>query len=1379
MRLAMALLVLAPALQEPARRPLHRSVDLALGESREVDLGGGRKVTVGLVDVEETREAICNAAWRSRVKVTVDGSEAWLTAGTYNLPVTVGPVQVDCPITRGPYLNAATDYWALEKDARLRIWPAGSPLLEPGTFGYPLRQRWFAGDTWMSNEPVIVGAPKGKLYYHAGLDIGGSEALVDVVSATDGLVVVAGKEALPGHENGIIPGYTRERYRDQVFVLDDRGWYHGYVHLKTIDARAGQKLKRGDKIGLLGKEGGSGGWSHLHYEIRALQPSGKWGTENGYPFLWEAYAARHKPPVLAVAGPLHHQLASVGQPVTLDGSLSRSFGGEIARSEWTFTDGRTTAGPAASRTYDKPGTYSEILKVVDSKGNVDYDFALIGVVDPNQEHPPRLNANYAPTFGIGPGDAVTFKVRTWNTKEGEERWDFGDGSPPVATKSENNYAETAHRYAKPGHYLVRVERAGPTGRGLTHLQVRVEERPATEKGWKHWLDRKLLPLGEARSMMGRFVERQLAPVPLPDSREAWLARRESLRREILEILGIEDLALKRPDPVIRRQGTLQREGYRIEKLTFESWPGLAVPALLYVPDGVKERVPGMVSITGHTDVSKAADYLQQRNVNLALRGVVVLAYDYFGYGDRKTGNHPHHPAGANGHDLRSFSFSRRTATGLEALEAIRALDVLAGQPEVDPDRIGFTGESGGSNTTYWAAALDPRVKLAVPVCSVTTFDYWIRTNVNWDWHQRPPGIRRVADIGTLLALHAPHPLLILSSRRGTDDQEFPLDEAEKSHQWARHVYRLLGAEDAVAHVESITAHGYQEDKRRHLYRWVERWLRPPSPKGDAELPVKVEKIDDLRCGLPEENLTFRDVFAEWVKPLPRPGDPETLRAFLRSRLGLPDPLPAVKAEKVGQEESAEFWIFEPEPGIRLPAILIGGSGPVVLVPGRNRETAARALEAGRRVFAFDPRGTGEMEGYRGNTWGDSPSNWAWFAGRPWPGMWALDLLQAARFSTGTLGAPSVSVDASGLFGWPALLAGAAAPEILPSGNVQVSGSSLHEILRARGDGALADVPGLLERLDLPQIRALWPAEKAQTTAIERGDLAVSFRDNSESPKVLSGVTSLVNVKDAPGFNAYDPDTAGAAAGLNFEHIISGHKDASNSFTPRKGPYALERLPDGKSVRLVRKREDDPWAVSSTLTYTVSEPHAIDFEFRCIPHDRKRFGERGTAIFFWANYMNDVAEVPLHFRGVEAPGGEEKWIAGDAPEGHRDWNKGGTYRSLPAAPTEIDADHNFRLNSWSYDWPRFTKPFYYGRAARDMAFILMFDRAHTAEDEVRFSLFKFKLAKWPRPAWDFQYVIRKVEEGKEYGYKARLVWKKFVSPEDCLKEYESWAGSLKK
>ena len=293
-----------------------------------------------------------------------------------------------------------------------------------------------------------------------------------------------------------------------------------------------------------------------------------------------------------------------------------------------------------------------------------------------------------------------------------------------------------------------------------------------------------------------------------------------------------------------------------------------------------------------------------------------------------------------------------------------------------------------------------------------------------------------------------------------------------------------------------------------------------------------------------------------------------------------------------------------------------------------------------------------------------------------------------------------------------------------------------------------------------------------------GELSVEFRDNSESPKALSGVDRLVHATQAPGYDAFDPNDPGSSAGLNFEHVISGHPDSANWFAPRRDAYRLYRRPETNSVVLVRKAEDDPWDLESSMTYAVTAPHAIDFEFRCRPHDARRFGKRGYAVLFWANYMNDVEDVALHFRGVSGPGGNEQWLGADAPPGPSDYVGGGTYRNVAAAPLEYEANHNLKLNLWSYDYPRFTVPCYYGRAAQGMTLILMFDRGWSAEDEIRFSLFKFKVGDHiRRPAWDFQYVIHRVEKGKEYGYRGRLVWKKFISPEDCLEEYETWTRSL--
>lgn len=466
-----------------SRDPLHRVVDLDIGESRSVELRGGGKADVKLVALDEHRDPIRDAVRLAVVKVEVNGRPIELTSATYHLPRVVGGVQVDCPITRGYATNTTEDHWGLTKAARIRLWPAGSPWVEPGTFLYPVRQRWFASATQMANEPTYVDGveqpARRKIYYHSGLDIGGAEGLVDVIAATPGLVVSAGNATLPGYkETPVAPRY------DVVYLLDDRGWYYRYSHLQTIDpaVRPGATVAMGQKVGVLGKEGGSGGWSHLHFEIVARQPSGRWGTEEGYAFLWQVAMGEQRPEVVAVARP--HHLVRVGDRVMLDGSRSWSRSGAIARYEWTFSDGTTAEGPTAGRRYDREGQYSEILKVVDGRGNVSYDFAIVQVLDRTSDGapPPGIHAAYAPTTDIRAGDPVTFKVRTFDTTDGAETWDFGDGTPTVEVRSDGNvdehapngYAVATHRFAGPGDYLPRVERTDRRGRKATaRLWVRV------------------------------------------------------------------------------------------------------------------------------------------------------------------------------------------------------------------------------------------------------------------------------------------------------------------------------------------------------------------------------------------------------------------------------------------------------------------------------------------------------------------------------------------------------------------------------------------------------------------------------------------------------------------------------------------------------------------------------------------------------------------------------------------------------------------------------------------------------------------------------------------------------------------------------------------
>jgi len=470
-------------------RPLVTVVDLDLNEEKSITLSDKTQAVVKLLGLNEVRDPIRQAVRIAEVSLLVNGQPIKVQSGMYNLPKTIGKVQVDCSVTSGLNSNGTPSFWGLEKAARIRLWPAGSPVITPGSFIYPAKQRWFATGTWYDNETVDGGSSiLPKIYYHSGLDIGGTEAMTKVIAATDGLVVSAAGKVLEGHEkaNGNSPVAERG---DVVYLLDSRGWYYRYSHLHEIAGtiKLGDRIKQGDPIGLLGKKGASGGWSHLHFEIMAKQPSGKWGTQAGYAFLRQAYINQYHPNVLACARP--GMLLMQGDTTTLDASRSWEAKGGIDKYEWTFSDGTHAQGARVEHNYPQPGFFHETLKVTDAAGNIDYDFVVIKVVSKEQsdKYPIGLHAAYWPSFGIKPGDPVTFKVRSFGAApedKSNEVWDFGDDSQKVSVHSDGNqnklaedgYAITQHRYEKAGHYVVTVKRKFSNGQTANyHLQVRVGE----------------------------------------------------------------------------------------------------------------------------------------------------------------------------------------------------------------------------------------------------------------------------------------------------------------------------------------------------------------------------------------------------------------------------------------------------------------------------------------------------------------------------------------------------------------------------------------------------------------------------------------------------------------------------------------------------------------------------------------------------------------------------------------------------------------------------------------------------------------------------------------------------------------------------------------
>lgn len=1117
---------LPAAAPEPTDKAIQQTIDLKIGEAQDVELVDGNKVRVKLLEVKEERDGFRNAIRGARVKVQVGRETVTLASANYHLPTTISGVQIDCPVTGGYRQDssktvAGEDAWGLDKDARLRLWPAGSPLLKPGTFRYPARQRWFASGTQMGNEPVHVDGGENPLvkqiYYHYGLDIGGAEALVEVIAATDGVVVSSGKSILPGYEE--TP--ARARY-DVVYVLDSRGWFYRYSHLHSISAeiKPGAKVKMGQLIGLLGKEGGSGGWSHLHFDISGRQPSGKWGIVEGYAFLWEAYRTEHRPKLLAVARP--HQLAAVGQKVTLDGSRSWAAAGKIASYAWTFGDGKSADGAAVERVYDRPGVYSEVLKVTDAEGHVDYDFAVVNVLDKEKPEllPPSIHAAYAPTFGIKPGDPVTFLVRTFRTTDGKETWDFGDGTAKVEVQSDGNvvklakdgYARTVHRFEKAGHYLVRVVRSDRRGYTATaQLQVRVGEAPASAAPAADSLD-VLAASGETPSnrMLRAYLlaeaqkhfDARKATVEGLKTREAIAERQRELRGKFIEALG----GFPEKTPLNARVvGKDDRDGYRIEKIIYESRPSHHVTATLYLPDG-KPPFPGVLMPIGHSDNGKAAEYIQRGAILLAKNGIAVLTYDPIGQGERRQllddAGKPVLKGSTSEHTMvgvGALLVGRNTA-GYRVWDGIRSLDYLAGRPEIDPRRLGCTGCSGGGTLTSYLMALDERIAVAAPSCYITSLERLFATLGPQDAEQNITGqVAFGMEHADYLTMRSPRPTLILAASRDF----FDIRGTWTTFREAKRIYGLMGHGERVDLFESDSGHGFPQSQREAATRWMRRWLLRIDD-APVEERFAIAKDADLRCtrtGQVLEELKGKSAFhlnAEREAELAalrakRQPNPDELLKELRHRTGLRTPVAAASMKESGVVQRGDLAIrkllFQTEPGIPVPALLFDkGSAkrsPIVIyVNGAGKAADALAdgpieklATTGVRVLALDLRGFGETAPSKaardkaGAFGGDFTEAYLGLhLNRPLLGQRLHDLLAVADKMAGET--DELRLIGIGAAGPVALHAAALEPRFK---RVRVEGAlvSWSAVVRTpvSHDQLTNVVPGVLQAYDLPDVAA--------------------------------------------------------------------------------------------------------------------------------------------------------------------------------------------------------------------------------------------------------------------------------------------------------------------
>ena len=271
--------------------------------------------------------------------------------------------------------------------------------------------------------------------------------------------------------------------------------------------------------------------------------------------------------------------------------------------------------------------------------------------------------------------------------------------------------------------------------------------------------------------------------------------------------------------------TIDRDGYRIENVIFVSRPGFPVTGNLYIPKERSGPLPAVVGTCGHSTNGKAAEAYQSFAQGLARLGYVCLIYDPIGQGERLqyvnddltshigVGVREHLHAGNQQFLVGEFFGMWR------AWDGIRALDYLLTRPEVDRQRIGVTGNSGGGTMTTWLCGVEPRWTMAAPSCFVTTFRRNMENELPQDTEQCPPSALALdLDHADFLAAMAPHPVIILAKER----DYFDVRGSEETYRRLRRLYRLLDAEDNVALFVGPTGHGYSQENREAMYSWFNR-----------------------------------------------------------------------------------------------------------------------------------------------------------------------------------------------------------------------------------------------------------------------------------------------------------------------------------------------------------------------------------------------------------------------------------------------------------------------------------------------------------------------------------------------------------------------------
>ena len=495
-----------------------------------------------------------------------------------------------------------------------------------------------------------------------------------------------------------------------------------------------------------------------------------------------------------------------------------------------------------------------------------------------------------------------------------------------------------------------------------------------------------VPLGKPSSweMALRYTIQQgcalLEDKQVPQNKEELNEMQPKLRQRLRECIGLELLPPRTPMNA-KTVSKTEREDCTIENIVFESRPNFPVTGNLYIPHRADYPAPAILVVPGH-NMTEGKWGEHGVCLSLAKLGFVALAIDPVGQGERRVAG--------NEHQLGfEILLTGQSNEAIRVWDNMRAIDYLADRAEVDSDRIGMTGVSGGGEMTFYTSALDERIKVAAVGCFLTSYNQFLRYGGRHCMCNYLPDIIRYAEEFEIGALIAPRPLLILN---GENDPIFPIEGTEDTYEQLKQSYCNIGVEERVSLVTGDVGHGFTQEMKEARLRWFEKWLNGKSESDVVEVEDDGQK-DGLSCwqtypASAETVLSLHKKLAEQlIAELPQPKSREdwekvkpSLQKHLTKLLGEPPksekPFEAEIVEVIQREQhTARRVLLQIDPKVKIDAISLNPSeevreqtcrtsaGCVVLwlTEGdvsecENDALAKKLLEAGIPIFALRPRG---------------------------------------------------------------------------------------------------------------------------------------------------------------------------------------------------------------------------------------------------------------------------------------------------------------------------------------------------------------------------------------------------------------------------------------